>query len=205
MEKLQKCARFLDVFFKYLYRFVLAIYILELIIIGIFLFLCLGSPALFGDITSLMVTKLHFGNISFQVAEGLAQGSRTGQIYYLAGLTIGLLGLIGFVLAIRNIRKILAPMKQALPFDASVATGFRNLGFLCIADGILNVFSQYFLDGSIIRAYDLQQLFLSGKILSVSYRLSFDFSFLLTALVFFGLSWVFRYGQELQQLSDETL
>ena len=53
--------------------------------------------------------------------------------------------------------------------------------------------------------YQLNALLLSDKITKVTFNYSFDFSFLLIAAVLYLLSLVFSYGQELQQLSDETL
>lgn len=204
MQKLQKIARTLDTFFKVTYRITLVINIIGVVIIAIFLLLCLGAPGLFQHITSAMTTSLDFGGIRFQLAEGVQQGS-TGTVFFLGSLIVGTAGLAVFVLMIRNIRSILAPMKEALPFDRAVAQGFRKLGILAIAGGLLDLILEYFVNGSLVRSLDLAELFLSDRITSVTTYYNFDFTFVITALVLFGLSYIFRYGEELQQLSDETL
>ena len=57
----------------------------------------------------------------------------------------------------------------------------------------------------ITQAFDLPNLLLSDKITEVDFFFVFDFSFLLVVGILLLLSYIFRYGEELQQLSDETL
>ena len=204
MEKLKKTAGTLDTFFKITYRVTLTFNIIGIVIIVLFLLLCLMAPGLFGSITSAMTTQLDFGGIRFRLAEGLRQGS-TGAVHFLGSLMIGAAGLTVYVLMIRNIRSLLAPMKEGLPFDTAVAKGFRNLGLLTILSGALNLILEFLVNGSLVRSLDLSALFISEQITAVTTYYNFDFTFVVTALVFFGLSYIFRYGEELQQLSDETL
>ena len=56
-----------------------------------------------------------------------------------------------------------------------------------------------------MKAYDLHLLLLSEKISHVEFMFVFDLSFLVVYGVLLLLSYIFRYGEELQQLSDETL
>ena len=204
MEKLKKTANTLDTFFKITYRITLVLNIIGIVIVAAFLLLCLMAPGLFGSITSAMTTSLDFGGIQFRLARSFSQG-HTGAFYFISSLVVGIAGLTIYVLMIRNIRSILAPMKEALPFDSAVTKGFRNLGILTILSGGLDLCLEFFVNGSLIRSLDLQELFLSSKIEAVSTYYNFDFTFVITALLFFGLSYVFCYGEQLQQLSDETL
>ena len=204
MEKLKKTAGTLDTFFKITYRITIVFNIIGIAIIVLFLLLCLMAPGLFGSITSAMTAQLDFGGIRFRLAEGIQQGS-TGAVYFLGSLILGAAELAVYVLMIRNIRSILAPMKEALPFDAAVAKSFRNLGILTILSGGLKLILEYLVSGSLVRSLDLSALFLSDQITAVTTYYNFDFTFVITALVFFSLSYIFRYGEELQQLSDETL
>lgn len=204
MEKLKKTAGTLDTFFKITYRITIVFNIIGIAIIVLFLLLCLMAPGLFGSITSAMTTQLDFGGIRFRLAEGIQQGS-TGAVYFLGSLILGAAELAVYVLMIRNIRSILAPMKEALPFDAAVAKSFRNLGVLTILSGGMKLILEFLVSGSLVRSLDLSALFLSDQITAVTTYYNFDFTFVITALVFFSLSYIFRYGEELQQLSDETL
>jgi hypothetical protein len=205
MTKLQKTAKILDTIFNVTYRLTIVLNVLGLLAIALFLFLCLGAPELFGSITGSLVTSLDFGGISFRITDSFPCDSSYGTTYFLAGLVIGTLGITLYILMIRSIRSILAPMKEGLPFSAEVAAGFKTLGRLTILHGFLNQFATLFGTSYLARAYDLSALFVGENIASVSTYHNFDFTFVITALILFGLSYIFHYGTELQQLSDETL
>ena len=53
--------------------------------------------------------------------------------------------------------------------------------------------------------YDLPGLLLSEKISHIGSTFQVDLSFLIFWAIFTLLSYVFQHGQQLQQLSDETL
>lgn len=207
MNKITKTARTLDTFFKIVYRLYITLNLIIWIPLGfIFLFLILGAPELLKAISAGLVNTLRFGSASFTLSPDVSAAAADVGIFYLvAGLIIGLLGLVLAILSIRCVRRILAPMKEGLPFAREVAENFQKLGWLTILGGVLDLVMELVLDGSLIRAYDLGALFLSDKITAVNVNYVLDFSFVLLALILFGLSYVFRYGQELQQLSDETL
>ena len=103
------------------------------------------------------------------------------------------------------IREILCPMKQEKPFDSIVSTNLRKLARLSITLGIL--YNIIILSEQIMTVfvYDLPSLLLSEKISHVGGMFSVDLTFLICWASLLLLSYVFRYGEELQQLSDETL
>ena len=103
------------------------------------------------------------------------------------------------------IREILRPMTEEKPFDCVVSTNLKKLAKLSINLGIL--FNILKLSGQImaIFVYDLPGLLISDKITHVGAMFSVDLTFLVYWAILLLLSYVFRYGQELQQLSDETL
>ena len=53
--------------------------------------------------------------------------------------------------------------------------------------------------------YDLPSLLISEKIVHVDGMFRVDLTFLVYWAILLLLSYVFRYGEQLQQLSDETL
>lgn len=205
MKKLQKIATGLDTFFRITYRLTIAVNVIGIAAIVLFLALSIGSPGLLDVYYGSIVQTLDFGGISFEVAEAFRADIGAGRNYFTAGLILGTLGLPVYVLMIRSIRSILLPMKEGLPFAEQSSAGFRQLGIWVLVNGGLVLLSQYFISGAVSRAYDLAELFLSDKISAVTSYYSFDLSFVILAVVLFGLSYVFRYGQELQKLSDETL
>ena len=56
-----------------------------------------------------------------------------------------------------------------------------------------------------IFVYDLPGLMISEKITHITGNFKVDLSFLIYWAILLLLSYVFRYGEGLQQLSDETL
>lgn len=103
------------------------------------------------------------------------------------------------------IRQILKPMAEEKPFDSIVGTNLRKLAKLSIVLGIVCnvvILAEQFI---MVFAYDLRGLILSDKIPVVGFNFELDLSFLYTWGILMLLSYVFQYGEKLQQLSDETL
>ena len=103
------------------------------------------------------------------------------------------------------IREILQPMTEEKPFDTIVSTNLKKLANLSIRLGILHniiILSEQIMT---VFVYDLPGLLISEKILHVGGMFQVDLTFLIYWAALLLLSYVFRYGEELQQLSDETL
>ena len=103
------------------------------------------------------------------------------------------------------IREILKPMAEENPFDSIVSTNLKKLANLSIHLGIL--YNVIILSEQIIAVfvYDLPGLLISDKITHISGMFNVDLTFVVYWAILLLLSYVFRYGEELQQLSDETL
>ena len=103
------------------------------------------------------------------------------------------------------IRQILQPMIEEKPFTAIVSTNLKKLARLSITLGIL--FNIIILSDQIMSVfvYDLPGLLISEKITHVAGMFNVDVSFLIYWAILMLLSYVFRYGEQLQKLDDETL
>jgi len=103
------------------------------------------------------------------------------------------------------IREILHPMTEGKPFDTIVSTNLKKLAKLSINLGIL--YNIILLSEQIMTVFvfDLPALLISEKIVHIGSMFSVDLTFLIYWAILLLLSYVFRYGEELQQLSDETL
>ena len=103
------------------------------------------------------------------------------------------------------IREILKPMIEEKPFDAIVSTNLKKLAKLSVVIGILVniiILSEQIM---VVFVYDLPSLLISEKITHVSGMFKIDLTFLIYWAILMLLSYVFQHGEELQQLSDETL
>jgi hypothetical protein len=103
------------------------------------------------------------------------------------------------------IREILLPMKEEKPFDAIVSTNLKKLSRLSIVIGVL--YNIIILSEQIMTVfvYDLPGLLISEKITQVNGMFNVDLTFVVYWAILLLLSYVFCYGEELQNLSDETL
>ena len=188
---LDKVIKILGVFAK-TFAIVCAVFALLVLLFGSRMFVP-GPMTLDLDFITLHLSE------EFQAVTGYV------KLFAIVGLVVGcvlcLLGWYGTVL----LRRILAPMKEGRPFEESVSADLRRGAWMVIIGGavsqILGLAERLFL----LRAYPMEAIFSSAAIAKLEYTFVFDFSFLLMAAALFFLSYVFRYGQSLQQLSDETL
>ena len=105
-----------------------------------------------------------------------------------------------FLAGIALVRQILRPMKDGRPFCGVVTRNLRRLGILTLICAVLDLGCQTFGAGLIARTMAAAG---EGAEMVVSHRWSP--LLLIGAALLFLMSYVFRYGEELQQLSDETL
>ena len=103
------------------------------------------------------------------------------------------------------IREILKPMIVEKPFDSIVSTNLKKLARLSIVIGILwniNILAEQIM---MVFVYGLPDLLIGEKILHITANFRIELSFLICWVILVLLSYVFHYGEQLQQLSDETL
>ena len=203
MDKLTSTARKIDVVFKIVDILLMIGFVACLVCVAI-----VAAAGLF-DLPDEMVgtvdQMLDFGNITFHIAEGYVPDF--GSMLLQNALMCVLAAVICFVthLGVKTVRAILAPMKEGQPFHSEVSKNLRKLGWLglviCLMVQALEAFSLL----TIASMMNLENLLISEKITHVNVNVSFDPSFLIIPAVFFLLAYVFKYGEQLQTLSDETL
>ena len=103
------------------------------------------------------------------------------------------------------IREILKPMTEEKPFARIVSTNLKKLARLSINLGILANIIILTEQIMTVFIYDLPGLLISEKITHVSGMFNVDLTFLIYWAILMLLSYVFAYGEQLQQLDDETL
>ena len=135
------------------------------------------------------------------------------QYLNLSGLRISLIivllsSIVAYIatwLCLRKVREILVPMREGRPFEMGTADKIRELALLVLVGGgiaevgsaVGRVFS--------IKAYNIPALINHPSIEGVSFNMTIRLWFLVVAVILSFLSFVFRYGEELQRESDETL
>lgn len=145
------------------------------------------------------------GFITFTVAESYLPDHRIIWAQAAMDMFLTFLCLIPAHFIIKSIRAILGPMKKGEPFHNTVSVHLSKIARYVCALGIVLNLQEIISSIALIKAFDLQLLLLSERVPHADFHFTFDLSFLLVSGILLLLSYVFRYGEELQQLSDETL
>ena len=109
-----------------------------------------------------------------------------------------------FCYGIQLLRKILKRMIQQRPFSGTSQI-LNRMGCVSLIVCVIENLTDWALHRHMELSYHLHELFLGSSITKVTFQHQWNTTFLIVAVVVFVLSAVFRYGEELQQLSDETL
>lgn len=143
--------------------------------------------------------------VKFHLAEDFQAVTLYAKLYVMVALLVSgvLCGVVSY--AAKVARRILAPMKEGRPFEGSVADNLKKLAFVVLGGGVLagvmGIVERILLG----RAFPLEEIFSASAVQRIEYIYDLDLNFVLVGCVLLFLSYIFRYGQQLQQQSDETL
>lgn len=201
MHNLTKTAHSLDIFFKVQEILIKICIVGTLVGLGIIAagFLFQLDPYTIGS----GYNHLDIGPLSLEIAAGYAPDERLVLILLAVELIIALVCLLILSPCVTCVRDILQPMTKGEPFHSTVSANLKKLAkrslILCVLVNLAEIMTtgMFFLN--------LTDVLISEKITRVSLNMDFDLTFLIVAAVLYLLSYIFRYGEELQQLSDETL
>lgn len=159
-----------------------------------------------GTVTAADTVNIELGKIFLEVTSGETMMDGRMGVYYQIMLTLRMVIAVGAVYAGSSlIRKILYPIMEEHPFDGSISVNLRKLGWLVLIYGIISNVYGIIINEINFVFYGLERLADSSYVQSVGVSYRLDVSFFLIFLVLEMVSYIFRYGAELQQLSDETL
>jgi hypothetical protein len=203
MNNLTKTAKTMDRVFRILSVFVDIGWVCCLVVLGL-----IGACFLFGLDPSMIGTgynSIALGPLDLIIAPGYAPDEHFVLMLIAAEAALALVCLLIARQCCRCIRSILNPMTLGEPFHNSVSASLKKLALysiaVCVACNLMDIVSTVMFASG----FGLTDLLLSEKIIHVAVNTEFDLTFLIVAGVIYLLSYVFRYGMELQQLSDETL
>lgn len=197
--KLMKSASIIDRILKVLQGFALAGVIVPAIFIPL--------TAIFGEKVIASSSRLDLGAVDLNLAgDTLAYMDLPHiKVSIIVMLLGGIVGAAAIWYCLRVLRQILSPMKDGTPFASGIAAQVRKLGWTVLIGGVVAEIGRAVAHLFEIRAYHLEQLLDPNAVSSISYNYSVSLWFVVTALILFFLSYVFRYGEELQREADETL
>lgn len=106
----------------------------------------------------------------------------------------------------KKLKDILRPIKNGEPFMDSAGKNVRKLGNIMLIFGIAFAIAQIISTISLgIFMGDYEYIFTNDYILSCSIINKYDISWVICALFMYLIAYIFDYGKQLQELSDETL
>ena len=149
--------------------------------------------------------SLELGHVTLDLIPDGAIPAEVTRNTVIAGLIFCIPVLLFWAKCLTIVRNILTPMSQGQPFNTKVSQNFRKLSFITLVAGAVMELGGMALSALRLGSIRLDTLFnpelVSGY--TVEHVMNTDFILLFAAL--YLMSHVFRYGEELQALSDETL
>ena len=203
MNKLISTARKIDVFFRIVDILLKIAFVACLVCVAIVI--AAGVFNLPDEMVGSFDQLLEFGPLTFYVAKDYTPSFDSMLLQNC--LMCALAAVICFVamMCVKTIRQILAPMQAGQPFHRDISGNLRKLGWLGLAICLMVQALEAVSLLTLAATMKLETLLVSEKITHVDINVGFDLSVLIVPAVFFLLAYIFKYGEQLQVLSDETL
>ena len=150
-------------------------------------------------------TSVEIGDLTVYLTEEYAGKFEMSSSKLLVLLATALVTIAVVWYGLKIAKDILRPMREGNPFTVSVSKKIRSLARLELIGGILTIALQSITSYQMASDLDVLALFREGVVDHIRITSSFDVNFIFIAFILYLLSYVFKYGEELQQLSDETL
>ncbi len=199
MKKLIPTAKKIDAFVKALFWVIAIAGGVSVVLFGFNIILYFIDP----NQATLIETTLELDYLTLHpTAEYVPSIPLTYWIVNYAFLLTGITVLCFWLQALRN---VLQPMTQGLPFHETVAVNLKKLAWINIVMGVISNLLTWADSMVMLHHCHIKELFDTTKVGLISVEHHLDLNFLLLSLALFVLSYVFRYGQQLQQEVDELL
>jgi len=200
MNKLTKSAKLLSTLLNLLFWFLLV----RSALLGIMYLQSLASLFLEPEQGTMYLTGITLDYLSITAENGIVIDRVHARIYTFITCVICLVQTPLFCYGIQLLRKVLRSAANQRPFSGA-ASILRRMGWVSTALAVISNATHWGLIYLFEHGYQMADLLVGDTITSVAFHYEPDWTFVLTAVVLFLMCWVFRYGEELQQLSDETL
>lgn len=106
---------------------------------------------------------------------------------------------------IKTLQSVFEPMSQGKPFSTTISSALKKLSYIVLLMGIIGIILQAATNYLFFNAFDIPALFSKERVISCSISLVSDGNFIIWFVILRLISHIFKYGETLQQLSDETL
>ena len=148
---------------------------------------------------------LGLGQVTLELIPDEVISTETTRLLMISGLCFCIPLLLFSAKHLHIIQDILTPMSMGKPFDRSVSSSLRRLSVITLIIGVISEVGNAVSVLVPISCFDPSILFNSEYVSGYTLGTVLNLNFLLPCAVLYLMSHVFRYGEQLQQLSDETL
>ncbi len=198
MKKFCKLAKRIDIVARILFWLCAVVGIIVAIVI-------VFTPVFPDDFFTEMVVTINLGQLEMELAQEYNPSIDDLKLFFYSMSFLSLVASVFACCMIESIRKILKPMKEERPFENEVSMSVKKLSWIVLIGGMVMEIGYFITQTIEYQVFDFPNLFLSDKIVKCNQEYFFDGNFLVGFLILYLLSYVFRYGEELQIQSDETL
>lgn len=206
MDKLMKTAKRLDTFFKVLQKIIKITMIVVVCVLGVLTIANIVNPDV---IIANGFYSVDIGPITIKLTESYSPEDNNMVLAYAwIGIGLAAIAVVAVYYAFGQVRKILQPMSEGNPFHPTVSMNIRKVAYVSVILGIVANVASYIETFNAIRMIDslnLLEYVKEGTIQSITANFNMDLTFLVVFFCLFLMSYIFRYGEELQQQVDETL
>ena len=199
MNKMSKAAKILDRIIAVIFWITLTVTVLSIIGGGILLLLNGRIP----NRSDWPLTTLNFGSLELLLHPNAVPQSYGS--YLLAAALFLLVHVPVLCIMLRTLRDTLKPFIACQPFHDTISRNLRKLAILVVVYTALTIAGEAVLTRLLVSIFDPAALLQNDMVLGVTVKTTADLTPLLFAGALYLLSKVFRHGEQLQQLSDETL
>lgn len=203
MKNLNSTAKTMDTVFNVLE--ILAKIAFVGIIVGLVIIAVAFAFDLDPDMIGTGYGSIEVGSLELQLAEDAIPNKKLILLQVAIEMAASLFVAFIMIRGIRCIRSILQPMMDGTPFFEGVGQKLKTLAIYCFILGAAVNVVQIVSTTMMVVGFDLENLLINDKITHITINATLDATFLLTGALLLLLSYIFQYGQQLQQLSDETL
>lgn len=134
------------------------------------------------------------------------------DIKYIYEISVTTAELVVYFLGSWFLRKMMKPLKEAQPFTKEFSAGFKNLAILVFVSGVIFSIASNFFDHFFFEAYEIADRLLvweetatGGRTMMYSNFQSTSSVSIVTSLLLWVFSILFKHGESLQKESNETL
>ena len=200
MEKLTRTSRVIDGFVKAFRGICFGFAIAAVVLLAVELVMPQAQFEKFMTMSDMMVD---FGVVEVHTARELTLHGPVRMTVALM-LACAAIALALAAWGLNLLHRVLVPMREGRPFDGSVSVTLRKLGWVTLFGGLGVELLSWAVSMLELRLYDFSEIFLPEVVTGYTVNVPLGGA-LIAPVVILLLSHVFKYGEQLQKLSDETL